>query len=393
MLLSRSKKTRKKSSAAGCLFNMMRALAFGRILSAAVFIFSGCVAFNESPLDSNTGDGLLLAVSLLGGSDPPGSSLPTIVAVGNACEVYRSRDGDNWAMSTMPGCTAGSLKGIVYTGSQFVVVGDAGGSTCGIWTSPDGLSWQTRSCGGTKPLSSIAYDPASSTLVAVGQCNTTNYSVESSTNGASSWINSATYGAAACGTSYAGSVARTHTSGHFIFTDTTTGTGLSTNGGATWAPTTAAVTGYANGITAVTADSPVVAVMGLVGAFANATASSNEGVSWSANTAVPASGGAMRVAIPYAAQSYLVIGDICLMAKTTNNFTSYAASPSTMPGCTAFGNSIIYAGIYHPSLGFVVGGNKVTGNTLWFAKSADSSVWNFVGQSGVNNINGMAVKP
>ncbi len=366
----------------------------GRAFWSLGFVFSGCVGFDTSALDSTTGEGFVLVSSLLGGGDLLSlTSQPVLVAVGNACEVYRSRDGENWAMSTMPGCAGGSLKGIVYAGTQFVVVGDAGGSTCGIWTSADGLSWQTRACGGTKPLSSIAYDPASSTLVAVGQCISISYSVESSTTAASSWINSATYSAASCGTGYAGSVARTHTAGHFMFTDTTTGTGFSTNGGATWAPTSASVASYANGLRLVTADSPVVAVTGTVGSFANATTTSNEGASFSANTAFGASGGLLLTAIPFAASSYLVIGELCLMGKTINNFTSYAASPTTMPGCTTFGNSIIYAGVYHPALGFVVGGNKITGNGLFFAKSADSSAWNFLSQASVNNINGMAIKP
>ncbi len=124
------------------------------------------------------------------------------VAVGGnaygACLVMTSTDGDDWddcilgsmpglyAVASVPGMTAalgedeatawstdlaswtaeaeGSLafQDVVWTGSQFVAVGQQGL----VKTSPDGRAWTTRTSGTTEDLTAVAWN--GSTLVAVG---------------------------------------------------------------------------------------------------------------------------------------------------------------------------------------------------------------------------------
>ncbi len=84
-----------------------------------------------------------------------------MVVVSTDGKIQRSTDGTYWTAVTSP--TTNALHDVVYTGTQFVAVGDAGT----ILTSSDGRAWTMQTSGaGTDILTSIAW--SGSALVAVG---------------------------------------------------------------------------------------------------------------------------------------------------------------------------------------------------------------------------------
>ncbi len=84
------------------------------------------------------------------------------VAVGDGDIILTSPDGSTWTAQT-PG-TSYALRGVVWSGSQFVAVGDRGT----ILTSPGGSTWTAQTPGTSDDLSGVAW--SGSQFVAVGSC-------------------------------------------------------------------------------------------------------------------------------------------------------------------------------------------------------------------------------
>jgi serine/threonine protein kinase len=86
------------------------------------------------------------------------SSQSLIVAIGSGGSILTSTDGISWTAQNSPATT---LTSVIYTGNQFIVVGD------GIYSSPDGLTWNTvPSSGASSVFNSVAF--SGSKYVAVG---------------------------------------------------------------------------------------------------------------------------------------------------------------------------------------------------------------------------------
>lgn len=86
------------------------------------------------------------------------------VVVGNAGTVLVSPDGVSWAHRASGVTTA--LNGVTHTGGQFVAVGDGGL----VLTSPDGNKWTKRATSTTKALRCVVW--TGTTLVALGDDGT-----------------------------------------------------------------------------------------------------------------------------------------------------------------------------------------------------------------------------
>ncbi|MCE9599599.1 MAG: hypothetical protein K8S54_16695 [Spirochaetia bacterium] len=86
------------------------------------------------------------------------------VATGTNCTGWVSTDAKNWKRFQFPGCTTGTITGIVYGESKFVAVGTTNGSTCSVWTGTgiQTLEWTQRSCGPTNlGMTAIAFGSGS----------------------------------------------------------------------------------------------------------------------------------------------------------------------------------------------------------------------------------------
>ncbi len=84
------------------------------------------------------------------------------VVVGNAGELDVSSDGTTW-VNHPSGAADVNLQGVVYTGFTFVAVGTNGTIT----TSNDGVSWITHSSATKANLNCVAYDPTAGNQVLV----------------------------------------------------------------------------------------------------------------------------------------------------------------------------------------------------------------------------------
>lgn len=122
------------------------------------------------------------------------------VAVGFGKTIVTSVDGLSWTAATAPDNDYYEARSVVWSGSQFVMVGDKNfGSSAPplIATSPDGLAWTRRSWTPTQDPDTLADVAASGNrLTVVGL----NGSLASSSDGGLTWVNE-TGGA---GTSFSG---------------------------------------------------------------------------------------------------------------------------------------------------------------------------------------------
>lgn len=119
--------------------------------------------------------GLGLDLTLSEQLQPTSDTGPEFVAVGLACSVWASDDGITWTASVgatvFPDCSGGNLYSVAYGKGLFVAVGTLSGdftsrtNNCGIWTSPDAVTWTRISCPnfaaypaiGNLPLRTISY--------------------------------------------------------------------------------------------------------------------------------------------------------------------------------------------------------------------------------------------
>ncbi len=86
------------------------------------------------------------------------------VAVGDAGTILTSASGSTWTQQKTP--ASNNLRGIAWNGSQFVAVGDAGT----ILTSPDGVTWTSQNSGTLKLLNAVTW--GGNQFVAVGSAGT-----------------------------------------------------------------------------------------------------------------------------------------------------------------------------------------------------------------------------
>ncbi len=67
--------------------------------------------------------------------------------------IYRSANGESWIRSTSVTIPAGNYNNISFGAGLFVIVGNGGL----LFTSPDGITWTTRTSGTTNPLHNIEF--------------------------------------------------------------------------------------------------------------------------------------------------------------------------------------------------------------------------------------------
>lgn len=117
-------------------------LAFG----VAVMTGRKCMRAEPSPLDTSAGGYLGILIQLIYGPDDgnDGDSSLLTVAVGDNDQVYRAQlsgGSGNWSAADLSGDSSLSFKAVTWTGQNFVAVG-GDGSSCAIYYSADGASWQ-----------------------------------------------------------------------------------------------------------------------------------------------------------------------------------------------------------------------------------------------------------
>lgn len=126
-----------------------------QILTLFMYLCIASTAFSQAP-SINTQFGLPIAS---GRGVAYGNSV-YVGLVNN--QIYRSSNGENWARSTSGTIPAGNYNNITFGAGLFVVVGNGGL----VFTSPDGITWTTRTSGTANPLHNIEF--INSTFYAVG---------------------------------------------------------------------------------------------------------------------------------------------------------------------------------------------------------------------------------
>jgi hypothetical protein len=90
-----------------------------------------------------------------------GVSLVTVTEITGA--IYYSTNGTSWALASTPGFSGQSMKDVIWSGTQFVAVGDDGN----VLTSDDGINWTLRRFNiGFEQLNGVVWN--GSQFVAVG---------------------------------------------------------------------------------------------------------------------------------------------------------------------------------------------------------------------------------
>jgi uncharacterized delta-60 repeat protein len=137
----------------------------GRFGSKLVATGSGSV------FTSTDGGSTWTTTSTFGGAqlNSLATSSAQAVVVGNAGAIYTSPDAVTWTSRTSG--TTSILKRVVNGNGRFVAVGglDGGGTSIVVLTSDDGITWTPRTTGTTGQLWGVDY--ANSTFVAVGSAN------------------------------------------------------------------------------------------------------------------------------------------------------------------------------------------------------------------------------
>ncbi|MEI1276830.1 hypothetical protein V6Z05_00755 [Leptospira venezuelensis] len=145
------------------------------VLLLSIFQILYCNQAKEVNIDASQSlVGLGLDLSLSNQFSPTENGVE-FVAVGVACSLWTSIDGVAWTASsgssTFPDCTGGGLYSVTYGNGLFVAVGTITSdftsrtNNCGLWTSPDAVTWTRVSCPnfsaypaiGNLPLRTISY--------------------------------------------------------------------------------------------------------------------------------------------------------------------------------------------------------------------------------------------
>ncbi|PJZ71307.1 hypothetical protein CH373_02040 [Leptospira perolatii] len=149
---------------------MKRRLAISLLLLIEIFL-SQCNRAKKIELDLSKPLGALASGDFFGDHVPRVGA--EIIAVGSNCSSFSSIDGKGWtghegSTTLFSECNTGAvLYDIKFGNGLWVAVGgdsapsSIAGEGCGIWTSPDGLTWTRRSCprnesGGVSTLKSIS---------------------------------------------------------------------------------------------------------------------------------------------------------------------------------------------------------------------------------------------
>ena len=155
----------------------------GSVADKYAIYFTGNMQGDDSPNPDTYVDYKILSDDFLNDSCGNGSGVYVVVGDGGA--LYTSTTGyDNWTQPTLPANAVGRrLMKVIWTGSQFIVVGGNTGVSL-IITSPDGVTWTERYFSATAMIWSVYNN--GSTVIALG----TDFWQFKSTNGGNSWSSS-----------------------------------------------------------------------------------------------------------------------------------------------------------------------------------------------------------
>ncbi|TGL60539.1 hypothetical protein [Leptospira sarikeiensis] len=126
------------------------------LLFNILFIFY-CNQAKEVNIDASQSIvGLSLDLVISNQLQPTSDNGVEFAAVGLVCSLWTSVDGVAWTVNTgssvFPDCSGGNLYSITYGNGLFVAVGTLSGdftsrsNNCGIWTSPDAVTWKRIAC-------------------------------------------------------------------------------------------------------------------------------------------------------------------------------------------------------------------------------------------------------
>jgi hypothetical protein len=160
-------------------------MSIPRLLKTCVLILATglsaaqCIELKSSPFDTSQG-GLLgfLTLAARGGG-------VRYVAAGNGGTVFTSSDGLSWQTTTLDASV--NFNNAVWTGSRWVLVGGSA-SQCAVFISSDGINWNaatTPTC--TRQLMAVAGNVEGTRVVAVGVPNPTNPVALASVDGGVTW--------------------------------------------------------------------------------------------------------------------------------------------------------------------------------------------------------------
>lgn len=118
-----------------------------------------CMQAEKVSLDTSGAQGLLLGslsfeLGLFGGGSG-GYSGAQFVAVGGDTGWYSFDGTSDWTAFAFTGSGI-NVRSVAFGNGTWVAVGNYNDTGCGIWTSPDGVTWTRRDCAGYAP-STIAF--------------------------------------------------------------------------------------------------------------------------------------------------------------------------------------------------------------------------------------------
>lgn len=357
--------------------------------------------FEASDLDSSTGEGTLLSLMLIVGTNNYSPGL--FVAGGNNCTIFTSTDGRTWPAGTqpLPGCNGGSgavVYAVHYADGRFWAAGSLSGpsSGCGLWNSADGFSWTQKTCSAANAvIRSFTSGIFNGSRVFVAGSTTSapaNQIFMVSTDGGTTWVDK--NGPAAVAADYVGSLA--FYNGSFVAGVLNNGvTTRSADGGATW------VAGGGTGFIVSSTTFPVVTAggdrflaEGIVGTLASYTTSTDLGVSWTGSIS------GTTATTPHRGFAYssdlnrlVMVHDACTL-RTATGYTAFDSGQTMGTGCAAIDWRTV---VYDPGLKiFVAAGNTQAGTLERFAVSPSGLIdsWTITSSStNANQINSITVRP
>ncbi len=337
------------------------------VILALCLYGASCVPFKTALLDSTEPLGLLISLGLL--------SRVVAVAVGANCTYWTLEDGGEWEAHTLPGCSgSASLSGVVNVSNSFLIVGELSGvaTGCGIWKSSNGRDWARITCPIAESLGSVAFNPASQTLVAGGYCvlpGGVSFNIIRSTDLGTTWTTQGTV-----------TIGGPCTAGHKMHSMTGYSAGLaglnsfagnisrSTDDGVTWG-----AGAFNPNVTTLTRVFPGTGTR----IIATGTASGSPATSSSDDAGTSAWGAATTFGFPSStggallanrSSTFIAVGDNCGLGSSTNNATSWTpastwsecfALPTHWRALTVTGTGKLY-----------IGGNTVSGGNEMFGFSS-----------------------
>ncbi len=352
-------------------------------------------------MDATSVEGSLLSLILVG-QYPGVASL--YVAGGNNCSIWRSNDGVSWtaAMNTLlPNCTgAAAVYALHYADGLFMAVGSLTALTtgCGIWTSPDAVTWTQRTCAGNAVLRSVTSGVVNGKRIFVAgatSSSNTNQVFSVSIDGGVTWTDR--LGPTAAVGDYVGSLAFQNGIFHAGITNNSFLT-KSLDGGASWNTAfNTALNATATTFPALIAtDALIIAHLQTVGPNPAFVKSTDNGSSF----AVPIQAGAAGTKLKAGAYSpgldTLVLADVTCSMRTSKGLNSFDAATSMGSACTTI-NIDWYAVLWDASLNqFVAAGNTNGGLAERFGVSRTglTDAWSFTTtNTGTNQINALTHRP